>query len=56
MSASVEEQERAFALVKRALDGLRFGECVIAVHDGEIVQVARTEKLRPQRRLARSAP
>jgi hypothetical protein len=34
-------------LVRRALVGLRYGECVIAVHDGAIVQVARTEKLRP---------
>ena len=34
-------------LLRRALAGLRYGECVIAVHDGEIVQVARTEKLRP---------
>jgi|RhiMethySRZTD1v2_1073278.scaffolds.fasta_scaffold4806568_1 hypothetical protein len=36
-------------LVRRALAGLRFGEIVIAVHEGEIVQVARTEKLRPSR-------
>lgn len=36
-------------LVRRALVGLRFGEITIAVHDGEIVQVERTEKLRPQR-------
>lgn len=35
------------ALIRRALSGLRFGECVIAVHDGEIVQVSRTEKIRP---------
>ena len=33
-------------LVRRALVGLRFGEIVIAVHDGEIVQIARTEKIR----------
>lgn len=36
-------------LVRRALAGLRYGEVVIAVHDGEIVQIARTEKLRPPR-------
>ncbi len=36
-------------LIRQALAGLRFGEIVIAVHDGEIVQVARTEKLRPAR-------
>lgn len=36
-------------LVREALTGLRFGEVVIAVHDGEIVQIARTEKVRPTR-------
>ncbi len=36
-------------LVRNALAGLRFGEVVIAVHDGEIVQIARTEKIRTQR-------
>jgi len=36
-------------LVRSALSGLRFGEVVIAVHDGEIVQIARTEKIRTQR-------
>ena len=36
-------------LVRRALAGLRFGEIVVAVHDGQIVQIARTEKLRPAR-------
>lgn len=39
--------ERNLELVRAALAGLRFGEVVIAVHDGEIVQVSRTEKLRP---------
>lgn len=33
-------------LVRTALTGLRYGEVVIAVHDGEIVQIARTEKIR----------
>lgn len=36
-------------LIRRALAGLRFGEVLIAVHDGEIVQISRTEKLRPAR-------
>ena len=36
-------------LLRKALAGLRYGEVVIAVHDGEIVQIARTEKLRPPR-------
>jgi hypothetical protein len=33
-------------VVRRALAGLRYGEVVIAIHDGEIVQVSRTEKIR----------
>jgi len=33
-------------LIRKALAGLRFGEIVIAVHDGEVVQIARTEKVR----------
>jgi hypothetical protein len=36
-------------LIRRALSGLRYGEVVIAVHDGEVVQIARTEKVRPAR-------
>ena len=39
----------AIELVRKALAGLRFGEVVVAVHDGEIVQIERREKLRPQR-------
>lgn len=39
----------ALELVRRALHDLRYGEVRIAVHDGEIVQVERTEKLRPRR-------
>jgi hypothetical protein len=35
--------------IRRALAGLKFGEIVVAVHDGEIVQIARTEKVRPPR-------
>ena len=38
--------EDAIELVRRALHGLRYGELVIAIHDGEIVQIARTEKIR----------
>jgi hypothetical protein len=44
------------ALVRRALSSLRFGEVTITVHDGEIVQVSRTEKLRPPRRTPDSPP
>jgi hypothetical protein len=44
---SNEPREDPLELVRRALAGLRFGEIVIAVHEGEIVQIARTEKIRP---------
>jgi hypothetical protein len=40
------EDDDPLVLVRRALAGLKFGEIVIAVHDGEIVQVSRTEKYR----------
>ena len=36
-------------LIRNALANLRFGEITIAVHDGEIVQISRTEKTRPTR-------
>lgn len=36
-------------LVKQALVGLAFGQVTIAVHDGEIVQIERTEKVRPKK-------
>lgn len=38
-------------VVRAALAGLRYGEVVISVHDGQIVQINRTEKIRtPTRR------
>jgi len=40
-TASVE------ALIARHLQGLRFGEVVIHVHDGRVVQIERTERVRP---------
>ncbi|NVB84657.1 MAG: YezD family protein [Kofleriaceae bacterium] len=39
----------ALELIRAALVGLRYGELTIAIHDGEIVQIARTEKVRPTR-------
>ena len=38
-----------FELIRTALAGLKFGEIVVAIHDGEIVQISRTEKIRPTR-------
>lgn len=32
--------------LKRALRGLRFGTITLVVHDGAVVQIDRTEKLR----------
>jgi hypothetical protein len=50
MSAPVRDKDRAaLDLIKSALAGLRFGELVISVHEGEVVQISRTEKLRPPR-------
>jgi hypothetical protein len=46
---SDKDRQDALELIRNALNGLRFGEIVIAVHDGQIVQIARTEKLRPPR-------
>ncbi|HEU0031693.1 MAG TPA: YezD family protein [Kofleriaceae bacterium] len=36
----------ALAVIRRAISGLRYGEVLIAIHDGEIVQISRTEKIR----------
>ena len=50
MSDAPRDKERStLELIRNALTGLRFGELTIAVHDGEIVQISRTEKIRPTR-------
>ena len=50
MSAPVRDKERAaIELIKNALAGLKFGELVVSVHEGEVVQISRTEKFRPTR-------
>ncbi|MBX3157918.1 MAG: YezD family protein [Deltaproteobacteria bacterium] len=56
LQSSVMGHEADLELVRRALHGLRYGEIKIAVHDGEIVQIARTEKLRPERSPRTSTP
>ena len=48
------DQHDPLALIKDALSGLRFGEITIAVHEGEIVQIARTEKIRTPRAALRA--
>lgn len=45
-----DEPQEALDLVRDALRGLSYGHIVITVHDGKILQVERTEKLRPPRR------
>lgn len=37
---------KAMEHIEKVLRGLRFGEVTVVVHDGFIVQVARTEKVR----------
>ena len=41
-----ERDSAAVGRVREALRGLRYGEVRIVVHDGSVVQVERTEKLR----------
>jgi hypothetical protein len=48
MLCSVSQPD-ALQLIREALQGLRFGEITVAVHEGEIVQISRTEKVRPGR-------
>jgi hypothetical protein len=42
------EREVQFDLaqIREALDGLRYGQVTIVVHDGAVVQIDRTEKRR----------
>ena len=50
MSAPPRDKDRAaLELIRTALAGLKFGELVISVHEGEVVQISRTEKFRPPR-------
>ena len=44
-----DRDREAIEQVRSALTNLKYGEIVIAVHDGEIVQISRTEKFRPNR-------
>jgi hypothetical protein len=42
------EREVQFDLeqIRQAIDGLRFGQVTIVIHDGAVVQIDRTEKRR----------
>jgi hypothetical protein len=40
------DTESALARVREALSALRFGQITITVHDGQVVQIERTERVR----------
>jgi hypothetical protein len=44
-----DELERTIASVREALRELKYGTVTVVVHDGAIVQIDRTEKLRVPR-------
>lgn len=49
LASGIESEQGAadaIARVRQALRGLRFGEVRVVVHEGAVVQVERTEKLR----------
>lgn len=48
VGGETDQTQAAYAVgrVREALQGMRFGEVRIVVHDGIVVQVERTEKLR----------
>jgi hypothetical protein len=41
--------QRALQQVRTALSGLRYGQVLVTVHDGAVVQIERTEKVRLER-------
>ncbi|MDT3718991.1 sulfur starvation response protein OscA [Pseudomonas oryzihabitans] len=47
---SLENQDETALLrdIQQALSGLRFGAIEITVHNGQVVQIERKEKFRPQ--------
>ena len=46
MGSATDESAEAVERIREALRGLRFGAVTAIVHDGAVVQVERTEKLR----------
>ena len=46
MATTREAEAEAIDRIREALRGLRFGTVTAIVHDGAVVQVERTEKLR----------
>lgn len=50
------EVGRVAGLLAQALGGLQFGEILLTVHDGRVVQVTRVEKLRLDQPLRGDTP
>jgi hypothetical protein len=48
--AARDRNDDAVDAIRDALRGMRYGELVIQVHDGAVVQVVRSEKVRLPRR------
>jgi hypothetical protein len=44
--AGDDELAKVIQLVRKALQGLRFGEIVLSIQDGVVVQLERTERTR----------
>ena len=49
-SRSERDSTHALDRIRDSLRGLRFGEVTVIVHDGVVVQVERTEKVRLERK------
>jgi hypothetical protein len=45
-SPSTDRSTLVLARIRDALDGLRYGEVIVKVQDGVVVQVDRTERVR----------
>ncbi|HEY4601300.1 MAG TPA: YezD family protein [Cerasibacillus sp.] len=41
-----KEKDEVLAIIEQALQELQFGEVHITIHEGQVVQVHRTEKFR----------
>ena len=50
------EQHNWIEVIKEKLGGLRYGQILLTVHDGRIVQIERTEKTRLEPSSTKSQP
>jgi hypothetical protein len=48
-SQTSDPSTKVLARIRDALDGLRYGEVIVKVQDGVVVQVDRTERVRLER-------